>query len=198
MRMLYYFLMVFVFLVMGAPAYTQVNDQTGSQEQKKQEEQKHYLYQWTDSKGVVHIADSLSKVPMEYRSEAQRLESPPGAEGTENQPGRQNITSPSDYSEQEERLKDQKEQWQGRMKAAKQRLGDAEQRYRDLAQKRDQLLQSWGGPASGHLAGREEASQIDQQMKQVQQEIDEARNQIEVVIPDEARKAGVPPGWLRE
>jgi len=176
--MLYYFLIVFVFLVMGTPAYTQVDDQTGSQEQKKQEEQKHYLYQWTDSKGVVHITDSLSKVPREYRSEAQRLESPPGTDGMENQQGQQNITSPPDYSEQEELLKDQKEEWQARMKAAKQRLADAEQRYRDLAQKRDEQLQSWGGPASGHLEGREEADRIEQQMKQVQQEIDEARNQI--------------------
>jgi|GEM_PF-332779 len=197
--MLYCFLIAIVFLVMGAPAYTQVNNQTGSQEQKKQDEQKNFLYQWTDSKGVVHITDSLSKVPKEYQPEAQRLESPPtGAEGTENQPGRQSITAPSGYSEQEELLKDQKEAWQARMKAAKQRLAIAEQRYGDLAQKRDQLVQSWGGPASGHLEGREEADRINQQMKQVQQEIDEAHNQIEVVIPDEARKAGVPPGWLRE
>jgi hypothetical protein len=35
-------------------------------------------------------------------------------------------------------------------------------------------------------------------MKGVQSEIDAARNDLDVVIPEEARKAGVPPGWLRE
>jgi hypothetical protein len=35
-------------------------------------------------------------------------------------------------------------------------------------------------------------------MKQVQKEKDDARNEVEVVIPEAARKAGVPPGWLRE
>jgi hypothetical protein len=35
-------------------------------------------------------------------------------------------------------------------------------------------------------------------MKQVQKEIDDTRNRINVVIPEEARKAGIPPGWLRE
>jgi hypothetical protein len=35
-------------------------------------------------------------------------------------------------------------------------------------------------------------------MKEVQKQIDEARNMVDVVIPEEARKAGVPPGWLRE
>jgi hypothetical protein len=190
-------MIVFVFLFVGTPAYSQVED-PGSQEQKNQEEQKHYLYQWTDSKGVVHITDSLSKVPAEYRAGAQRLESSPGTEGTANQPGRQSITSPSDSSQKEELSEYQKEDWQNRMKAAKEKLADAEQRYQDLAQKRDLLLGSWGGPASGHIAGREEASRIEQQMEQVQKEINDARNQIEVVIPDEARKAGVPPGWLRE
>ncbi len=193
--MLYYLLIVFVFLLTGAPGYAQVDDQTGSQEQKTQEE--HYLYQWTDSKGVVHITDSLGKVPAKYRSEAQKLESSPGTEVMEKQSGQQGITSPSGNTDNELRNA-QKEEWQNRMKAAKQRLADAEQRYRDLAQQRDLLLGSWGGPASGHLEGRGEADRIQQQMDQVQREIDDARNQIEVVIPDEARKAGIPPGWLRE
>ena len=31
-----------------------------------------------------------------------------------------------------------------------------------------------------------------------QKRIDEARNMLNVVIPEEARKAGIPPGWLRD
>ncbi len=196
--MTYYILIIFVFLVTVAPAYPQVDDQMGSQKQKEQEQQKHYLYEWTDSKGIVHITDSLSNVPPKYRSEAQRLETPLGAEGTESQPGEQSTTSHPDYSKEEEILQNQKEEWQNRMKAAKQKLADAERRYQDLSQKRDELLGSWGGPASGHLEGREEAARIEQQLKQVQQEIDDTRQQIRVVIPNEARKAGIPPGWLRE
>ncbi len=194
--MRYYLLIFFVFLLTGAPGYTQADDQPGSQEQKTEEE--HYLYQWTDSKGVVHITDSISKVPEKYRSKAQKLESSPGTEIMENQSGQHGIVSPSGTAGNEERRNAQKEEWQNRMKAAKQKLADAEQRYRDLEQQRDLLLGSWGGPASGHLEGREEADRIQQQMQQVQGEIDDAQNQIEVVIPDEARKAGIPPGWLRE
>ncbi len=194
--MRYYLLIALVFLLMGVPGYAQVDDQTGSQERITQDE--HYLYQWTDSKGVVHITDSLGKVPAKYRSGAQKLESSPGTEVMENQPGQQGISSPSGNSGNEELRNAQKEDWQNRVKAAKQRLADAEQRYHDLSQQRDLLLGSWGGPASGHLEGREEADRIQQQMDQVQREIDDARNQIEVVIPDEARKAGIPPGWLRE
>jgi hypothetical protein len=195
-NMRYYLLIVFVFLFSGATGYTQVDDPAGNQEQKTQEE--NYLYQWTDSKGVVHITDSLGKVPEKYRSEAQKLQSSPGTDGMENQQGQQSLTSPSGSLGNEGLQKAQKEEWQSRMKAAKQKLANAEQRYHDLAQQRDLLLGSWGGPVSGHLEGREEADRIQQQMDQVQREIDDERNEIEVVIPNEARKAGIPPGWLRE
>jgi type IV secretory pathway VirB10-like protein len=192
-------LLVFIVSVfIGAPAFAETVDQAESQEQKKQEEQKSYLYQWTDGKGVVHITDNLGKVPKEYRSEAQKLEYHPGVEGTENIPGNQKIAPNTDESEKEQLLEDQKESWKARMKSAKQRLADAELHYKELEQKRDLALQSWGGPASGQLAGREEAARIEQEMNQVQTEIDNARRQIEVELPDEARKAGVPPGWLRE
>ena len=42
------------------------------------------------------------------------------------------------------------------------------------------------------------AQKIEEEMQQVQREIDSARNEVENVIPEQARKAGVPPGWLRE
>ncbi len=190
-------IIVAALLVTASPTYAEPADQTGKQGEQKQEAQKNYLYQWTDEKGVVHISDSLDKVPEKFRENAKKLESAPGTSGVESQRRPGYMTAPSGYSE-EEREADRKEEWQERMKAAKQKLANAEQRYTELEQKRDQLLRSWGGPASGHLEGREEADRIDQEMKQVQQEINDARNQIEVVIPDEARRAGVPPGWLRE
>jgi hypothetical protein len=48
------------------------------------------------------------------------------------------------------------------------------------------------------IANRQRAEQIDKALPEVQKEIDRARREIDVVIPEEARKAGIPPGWLRE
>ncbi len=184
-------------LLAGAPGISaQTGDGQGGQEEKKQEERKSVLYQWTDNKGVAHITDDLNKIPAKYRSKARRLET---TEGTEETP----AVSPSPEEEQieedrEEREANLREEWQLRMRAAKSRLADAEQRYHALDEKKNSLFGSWGGPASGHLEDREEAARIEEEMKQVKKEIDGIRNEIEVVIPDEARKAGVPPGWLRE
>ncbi len=36
-----------------------------------------------------------------------------------------------------------------------------------------------------------------QEIEKYKQEIREAQEMLETVLPDEARKAGAPPGWLR-
>lgn len=187
-----------VFLVAIPAAFAQTEVQTNAQnpEQTQDKEQKKsVIYQWTDNKGVVHITDRLEKVPERYRSSARRVEAPAAEE---NDTEKQRISPNAGYSGEEGREVDQKTYWQRRMKEAKQNLATLEGNYRDLDQKHTELLGSWGGAAGGHLEDRVEAGRIEQEMKQVQQKIDDARNQIEVVIPDEARKAGIPPGWLRE
>ena len=183
-------------LLVSAPAvFAQDIGQAGSQEEKKPEETKSYLYQWTDSKGGVHISDRLDKVPQEFRAGAQRLESAPGEGPAEDRSGRLRSSGPA---RQEEIEAGQKAEWQQRMITAKQRLADAEKRYHDLEQKRASLLGPWGVPANAPAGVRLEMQQLDEDMLRVQREFNEARNEVEVVIPEAARKAGVPPGWLRE
>jgi hypothetical protein len=168
------------------------------QKEQKQEEQRQYLYQWTDGKGVVHITDDLAKVPKQYRQNARKLESRTDEEEKAGAPSPPARTVPSTYDDAQEREAEQKDEWQQRMRAARRTLANAERRYRELEQRRDAAIMSWGGPASGRLQGREEAARIEAEMKQAQQQIEAARREIEVTIPDDARKAGIPPGWLRE
>ncbi|HYA86991.1 MAG TPA: DUF4124 domain-containing protein [Nitrospirota bacterium] len=177
-------------MVVVMPAYAQTGGQAVEQEQEKS-----FLYTWTDSNGVVHITDQPGTVPERYRSTVRQVNAPPeGEAGSINQ-----RSSPdSGISGNGESAENIKQAWQRRMAEAKGHLADLERQYQALDQKRNQVLGRWGGIASGHLEDREEADRIEQEMKQVQQEINDARNQVEVAIPDEARKAGIPPGWLRE
>ncbi len=199
MRMVFSTIIILV-LACVSVGLAQTADQSAGQEEKKQEERKSALYQWTDGKGVVHITDDLNKIPAKYRSNARRLETTRGTEETEGSPtsSEKEQIEKEDREAREESEANLKEAWQLRMKLAKQKLADAKRRYHALEEQKNNLLGSWGGPASGHLEGREGADRIDREMKQVQAEIDATRNEIENVIPDAARKAGVPPGWLRE
>jgi len=170
-------------------------DQPAQTEDK--ELQKNYLYQWTDDKGIVHITDGLGKVPQQYRDKAMKLTQPKQESVDQGQQVQERSVYPSGAGSEAADAA-AKGVWQQRMREAKTRLADAEKRYQELDQRRNELLRSWGGPASGRLAERAEAEKIEQEMKDAQREIDAARNDVDIVIPDEARKQGIPPGWLRE
>lgn len=190
------YLMIAFLLSIGIASPALAQDGSANPEEKKQDAPKTYLYQWIDAKGVAHITDGLGKVPKKYRSKAQRLESGAGEE-----PGLQQRKTPEPvYSEQEEREADLKEIWQMRVKAARKALADVEQHYRDIEHKKTILMQSIGG--AGLSMGRQldpgEIERLENELKQVQLEIDAAKQELEVTIPDEARKAGIPPGWLRD
>lgn len=164
-------------------------------QEKAQEAPKSYLYQWIDKKGVAHVTDNLSKVPKEYRSKAAILEQTP----REDDPEQPRRTTPSRSTQDQQSIDEYaKAEWQQRIRDARQRLRDAQQRVSDLTRKRDEALSAWGGVASGRLDSQQEAARIDEQIRQTQQEIANIQNEIQNVIPDEARRAGVPPGWLRE
>jgi hypothetical protein len=190
MRTLVTIVMFLMFFI--PPALAQTDDQTGNTDVKK-----HYLYEWTDSKGGVHITDDLGEVPERYRSKSRKIEIPKGEEVGPEQQVQGTAGSPSGVvMEQQETAS--KAAWQQRIRDWKARLADAQKRYQDLDQKRLEALAKWGGPVSGHLEGRAEADRIAQDMEEVQRDIDESKDMVENVIPEEARKAGIPPGWLRE
>jgi hypothetical protein len=183
---------VAVLLVLVFTAFAETNEKAGNNEAKK-----HYIYEWTDAKGGVHITDDLGVVPERRRAKARKIEMPTGQEVGPEQQGSEAAIPSGISTEQQEAAS--KAIWQQRLRDWKKRLADAQERYRTLDQKRLDALGKWGpGPASGHLEKRVEAEHIEQEMKDVQTEIDEAKNMIETVIPEEARRAGIPPGWLRE
>lgn len=184
---------VTVLLVLVFTAFAETGEKAGNNEAKK-----HYIYEWTDAKGGVHITDDLGVVPERRRAKARKIEMPTGQEVGPEQQGQGGAESPPGASTEQQEAAS-KAIWQQRLRDWKKRLADAQERYRALDQKRLDALGKWGpGPASGHLEGRVEAEHIEQEMKDVQTEIDEAKNMIETVIPEEARRAGIPPGWLRE
>jgi hypothetical protein len=194
------FFMVTSILAIIMPAHAQPGSQAVEQEQgqaKGQDQEKQLLYEWTDGSGGVHITDQPGTVPDRYRSSVRKVKVPPEEE-TESTNQRSSLDS--GISDNGGTESDLKQVWQQRMKDAKRHLADLEQQYQALDQKRNDVLGRWGGVAvaSGHFEDREEAERIEQDMNHVQQEISDTRNQIEVVIPDEARKAGIPPGWFRE
>lgn len=89
-----------------------------------------------------------------------------------------------------------KTKWQNRLAGAKQKLEtalaefkEAEGTYQSIAMKASHTL------FPGQAQQRDEALK---KMTELEVVIDALIEEIEVTIPDEARKAGIPPGWLRD
>jgi hypothetical protein len=186
---------IMVFLLSLLIAAGSAAAQSATQQENKGKSQRS-LYEWTDDKGTVHISDDLGAVPEKYRQQVRkRLEQPAKEEaGRQEQVTPQPTQQPEEETDQEAR----KEEWQQRIRDWKERLADAEKRYRASEDERNTIITRWGVTANAPPAYRTRAAELEEEMTQVQKEIDEARNMINVVIPEEARKAGVPPGWLRE
>ncbi len=183
-------LILFSLLVAAGPAVAQT-----AAPQEDREKNQRYLYEWTDDKGTVHISDDLGDVPQKYRRQVRkRLEQPAKEETREQEQIAPQPAQPEEEIDQEAK----KEEWQQRIRDWKERLADAQKRYKALEDERSAIIMRWGVTANASPAYRTRAAELDEEMKEVQKEIDEARNMIDVVIPDESRKAGVPPGWLRE
>ncbi len=161
-----------------------------------------YLYQWKDDRGVVNMTDSLDKVPPKYRSRATQLLQP-GA-GKEEQ--RREETSERERSQDldAETPQDQEEiikaEWQLRVQDAKRRLVDAEERCSRIELRMKELASQMGSSGAA-LPTQEilsEMTRLEGELVRAKMDAEKARNEVEVTIPDEARRAGIPPGWLRE
>jgi hypothetical protein len=93
-----------------------------------------------------------------------------------------------------------KAEWQQRLIDAKRRLAEAEDRYRGIEERKRTLETRWGssGAALPPQSVLDETAKLEVDLVNARKDVERARNEVEVVIPDAARKAGIPPGWLRE
>jgi hypothetical protein len=169
------------------------------------EDDRRFLYQWVDEQGGVHITDSLQNVPQQQRSRATRIEQPATGEKDKGgqvqaseQPVLQEPAPDAGSSYDEDEIK--KAEWQQRMADAKRRLAEAEDRYRSIEERKRTLETQWGsyGAALPPQSALDELAKLEADRVKAERDVERARNEIDVVIPDAARNAGIPPGWLRE
>jgi hypothetical protein len=150
-------------------------------------------YRWTDKNGNVGFADSLQKVPPQYRESARRTD------GKSSPQSKTFQTVPSDPTGGTGALPEDSEEmyavWRDRMNIAR---GDLEQLkvQREAAQKEYDALR---GERFGKLfADPEVDAKYRARLTELDEQIKEKELALSTTLPDEARKAGVPPGMLSQ
>jgi hypothetical protein len=179
------------------------------------------VYQYVDKNGTVHYTDRIEDLPEPYRSKAWKeyLEKQEQKKKTAPQPSGQSggleplpdvshdrippqNTSSSDTSGSSSDTYmpsvpkgPDKSLWQGKAEQAKKRVEELEQRCQDLEKQRGQNAQN--NLLFSRPMDREAAQKSTAESSKCQEDLKAARRYLDEDLPEEARKAGVPPGWLR-
>ena len=152
-------------------------------------------YRWTDKDGNVGYADSLQKVPSQYREAAKRVDkdSPAGSstKGFQVVPStpQSNVGAPSVSTGESYAV------WRDRMREARAELEQLRVQ-RERTQKDYELLRGEGygkifADPEADIKHRARLAELDEQISQKEYE-------LTTTIPDDARKAGIPPGVLNQ
>jgi len=152
-------------------------------------------YQWTDKDGNVGFADSLEKVPPKYRPSAKRLdeskESTKTFQRVPSAPGRNNTMPPSPSDQGAPYAA-----WRGRLEAARAELEELKAKRRKAQEEYDNLLYL------RHMRSRnldpETEAQAASKISELDKQVRAKEYEVNTAIPDEARRAGVPPGMLSQ
>lgn len=172
------------------------------------------VYQWTDEKGVVHFTDDPGKIPKKFHHSVQELRppdkeeekapkgipseeegiesesrpaSPPKAESESNRRPQALPSDPVDFhGHNQEWWRQRVQEWQQKKTDAQARLVDAQER---LGQER------FLNATTGNM---KRIQDISAEVSKYEEEVREAERMLTDGLPDEARRAQAPPGWLRD
>ena len=152
-------------------------------------------YRWTDKDGTVGYADSLQQIPPQYREAAKRVDKD-SPTGSSTKPFQVVPSAPqSNAGTSSTSTGENYDVWRDRMRETR---ADLEQlkTQREATQKEYDTLRGEGygrlfTDAAAEAKYRTRLAELDEQLRQKEYE-------LTTTIPDEARKAGIPPGVLNQ
>ncbi len=172
------------------------------------------VYKWVDKKGRVHYTDNPDQLPEPQRSqvldelekkierERKRREKlrkqgidlqnerlPPAPPPPPSKPG------PHPAANRLKQRQKAKAKWSGMAKCARERVAALEDKCAELKTQhdrdnRDRLSMSRPGAAQRYQKSRAA-------YQRCRENLEKAHHYLEVELPEQARKNGVPPGWIR-
>ena len=152
-------------------------------------------YQWTDKDGTVGFTDSLEKVPPQYRQSAKRLEeikeSTKSFQRVPTPPSRSTTmpSAPTDQGDPSAVLRQRMTAARAELEELRAKRQKAEEEHIAL---RRQLWYRWG------FIDADVDAKMLAKINELDQRIRDKEYEINTAIPDEARRAGVPPGALSQ
>lgn len=168
------------------------------------------VYKYIDKKGNVHYTDNPDMLPEPQRSkvlkeleeqikkEQERRLKEPGIEGPhERLPSRTHRVEkhPNTATKRLKQRKASRKTWKQRGEKAREKVAELEKKCAELKTERDRSNTdrlTFSKPGAGQRYQKAQAA-----FQKCQQDLEKARTYLEDGLPEQARKAGIPPGWIR-
>ena len=170
------------------------------------------VYKYVDKKGTVHYTDDPDQLPEPQRSKALReLEEKIKKEQERRRklkeqgievpheklpPAPRPVPSgPHPAAKRLEKRKASRKAWEEKADKARERVLKLEKKCTELETKRD--LDNRDRLTGARPGANQRYQKSLAAYRHCQKELESARKYLEVTLPEQARKSGVPPGWIR-
>ncbi|MGZ3493299.1 MAG: DUF4124 domain-containing protein [Thermodesulfobacteriota bacterium] len=169
------------------------------------------VYRWVDEKGIVHFTDDPTLVPEKYRGQVQQKM--PSKEPSPPQPTPSRPVEPSKTMEpvreippgsgavQKDALGRGEEWWRATARDWNQKFvtyrTNYENAYNEWKAKEQELEEAKFKPDSLKRKLKSEIKELEEKAKNWEIQMNEAKNMIETVLPNQARDYRANPEWLK-
>ena len=165
-------------------------------------------YQWIDEKGTVHFTDDVGKIPEKYQDQVKKKESPreptpaPAPPSSSKPSAGKPLPAPQATGvEKKDILGRGEDWWRDRAMEWKQKLIKAQKDYADaqttLKAKEKELEDAKFKPKSFQRKLQDEIKILEEKVNDQKNQVDEAKNMLEKVLPRQAEEYRADPRWVR-
>lgn len=161
------------------------------------------IYQWVDEKGTVHFTDDLGKIPEIYQDQMKERKTPPEPTPAPSPSARppQSEAPPQPSAEKKDILGRGEDWWRDKAMEWKQKLIKAQKDYAAaqtaLKAKEKELQESIYKPDSFKRRLQAEIRVLEEKANDQKNQVDEAKNMLDKVLPKQAEEHRADPSWVR-
>jgi hypothetical protein len=149
------------------------------------------FYKWVDKDGKENYTNELSKVPEEYRDQTVTVEPRDDRVSIGGRPTAP-PTSGAAGAHKDQNGKGE-QYWRMKAEGLRRQLADLQDEYAIVLkqeQEREEKLKAQGKPLKKATTNKKKL--------QLEKKIAQVKRRLDVELPEDARKAGAYPGWIRE
>lgn len=156
------------------------------------------VYQWVDENGAVWFADSLDKVPPEYRAWAyhKRKNVQEGPSISTPIDPKDPKSEPVPATEPSKNPQDQPVNWQERLTKARAELDGLKAKRQNVQTMRDDMISQWR--VRGSRLDPEKEAQAAADISELDQRIRDKEHEINTILPKAAPQSGASSGTLSQ